>query len=116
MPSDNSAFVSAPGTLLTSRSVQRQLSPTLKLISLEQDLVSRFTLDSATEFLFGHCVHSLSAGLPYSPNFPPPPGAIVNNEANPANQFAKAFGEAQNLIARRGHLWVRVGAHGVLQG
>ncbi|PPR07844.1 hypothetical protein CVT24_002989 [Panaeolus cyanescens] len=30
-----------------------------------QDLVSRFTLDSATEFLFGHTVDSLSAGIPY---------------------------------------------------
>ncbi|KAF8893047.1 cytochrome P450 [Infundibulicybe gibba] len=30
-----------------------------------QDLVSRFTLDSATEFLFGTDVCSLSAGLPY---------------------------------------------------
>ena len=30
--------------------------------------MSRFTLDSATEFLFGNCVESLSAGLPYPRN------------------------------------------------
>ena len=30
-----------------------------------QDLAGRFTMDSATEFLFGNCVHSLAAGLPW---------------------------------------------------
>src|SRR4051812_35501938 len=30
-----------------------------------QDLVARFTLDSATEFLFGANVHSLDAELPF---------------------------------------------------
>ncbi|CAA7263613.1 unnamed protein product [Cyclocybe aegerita] len=34
-----------------------------------QDLIGRFTLDSATEFLFGHSVDSLAAGLPYPPKF-----------------------------------------------
>ena len=29
-----------------------------------QDALARFTLDSATEFLFGRCVHALHAGLP----------------------------------------------------
>ena len=33
-----------------------------------QDLVSRFTLDSATEFLFGACVHSLRSTLPFPRN------------------------------------------------
>ncbi|KAJ6586571.1 cytochrome P450 [Mycena sp. CBHHK59/15] len=33
-----------------------------------QDLASRFTMDSATEFLFGTCVNSLSAALPYPTN------------------------------------------------
>lgn len=30
-----------------------------------QDALARFTLDSATEFLFGRCVHALDQGLPY---------------------------------------------------
>ncbi|KAK0454677.1 cytochrome P450 [Armillaria borealis] len=33
-----------------------------------QDLIQRFTLDSATEFLFGKSVESLSGVLPYSPS------------------------------------------------
>ncbi|PPQ87105.1 hypothetical protein CVT26_011934 [Gymnopilus dilepis] len=35
------------------------------------DLMSRFTLDLAAEFLFGHDGESLSAGLPYPHNAPP---------------------------------------------
>ncbi|KAJ3476584.1 hypothetical protein NLI96_g11058 [Meripilus lineatus] len=65
-----------------------------------QDLVSRFTLDSATEFLFGKDVKSLAAGLPY-----PPSSDRVRSESdssNPANAFAEAFLEAQNLSATRG--------------
>ncbi|KAF8160351.1 cytochrome P450 [Mycena galopus ATCC 62051] len=40
-----------------------------------QDCVSRFTLDSATEFLFGKSVDSISAGLPY------PESAPIDNSA-----------------------------------
>lgn len=71
-----------------------------------QDLVSRFTLDSATEFLFDTDVHSLSAGLPYPSNTPR--AAKFNNEAHPANQFATSFAQAQIEIAKRtffGTLW-----------
>lgn len=46
-----------------------------------QDLVSRFTLDSATEFLFGTCVHSLQAEAP-------PP-------------FGLALGRVQHQLAQR---------------
>ncbi|OCH88145.1 cytochrome P450 [Obba rivulosa] len=66
-----------------------------------QDLVSRFTLDSATEFLFGKDVRSLSAPLPYPPHAP---GAREKNaaaEAHPANQFAKAFLDAQVATTMR---------------
>ncbi|KII83768.1 hypothetical protein PLICRDRAFT_168657 [Plicaturopsis crispa FD-325 SS-3] len=38
-----------------------------------QDAILRFTLDSATEFLFGNCVHSLATGLPYPSTGPPYP-------------------------------------------
>jgi hypothetical protein len=46
-----------------------------------QDLVSRFTLDSATEFLLGSCAHSLRTEAP-------PP-------------FFRAFAQVQHRLARR---------------
>lgn len=76
-----------------------------------QDLVSRFTLDSATDFLFGHCVHVLLVpdGLPYSP---------VVNDLDPSKhscsdedyavKFSNAFADAQLASAKRiqlGSLW-----------
>ncbi|KDQ56219.1 hypothetical protein JAAARDRAFT_70562 [Jaapia argillacea MUCL 33604] len=74
-----------------------------------QDVISRFTLDSATEFLFGKDVRSLAAGLPYpayalaaDPNLEQP------NPNNPANVFAKAFAEAQDTLSirnRYGKAW-----------
>ncbi|TRM60432.1 cytochrome P450 [Schizophyllum amplum] len=68
-----------------------------------QDMVARFTLDSATEYLFGYDVNSSGAGLPY------PPGAPSSNPpeffAHSSNRFVAAFGEGQNLTAMR----VRVG-------
>uniref|UniRef100_A0A8H7XXG4 Cytochrome P450 n=1 Tax=Psilocybe cubensis TaxID=181762 RepID=A0A8H7XXG4_PSICU len=64
-----------------------------------QDLVSRFTLDSATEFLFGASVGSLSAGIPY------PPEHVENNTAafysHPSTTFVKAFTEGLILAAVR---------------
>lgn len=71
-----------------------------------QDMVSRFTLDSATEFLLGQDVCSLSAGLVY------PPSSPFSKDSNilhhPANQFARAFHEAQVCTVPRnifGLLW-----------
>ena len=64
-----------------------------------QDLVARFTLDSATEFLFGHDVESLSANIPY-----PPSAAHLNKPSfynHPSNIFVKAFSEGQSLAIRR---------------
>jgi cytochrome P450 len=63
-----------------------------------QDMISRFTLDSATEFLFGNDVRSLSAGLPYPHTSPL---AATYNQSHPANVFAHAFGTAQGLASRR---------------
>ncbi|KAF8185157.1 cytochrome P450 [Pholiota molesta] len=64
-----------------------------------QDLVSRFTLDSATEFLFGHMVGSLDAGIPY------PPSHTAHNSqsfyAHPSTAFVKAFGEGQIVSLSR---------------
>ncbi|VDB86505.1 unnamed protein product [Peniophora sp. CBMAI 1063] len=71
-----------------------------------QDMISRFTLDSATEFLFGHDVRSLSAGLPY----PQVPGVPIQALApyHPANVFTRAFSQVQSEAAvrvRYGALW-----------
>ncbi|KAG2143713.1 cytochrome P450, partial [Suillus clintonianus] len=71
-----------------------------------QDLISRFTLDAATEFLFGHCVHSLSAGLPYPHNVVT--AEALTGRAKTADDFARAFADAQSIIAqrpRRGWIW-----------
>ncbi|EGO04179.1 hypothetical protein SERLA73DRAFT_173607 [Serpula lacrymans var. lacrymans S7.3] len=65
-----------------------------------QDMVSRFTLDSATEFLFGKDVCSLGAGLPYPPSSPLAKSAFTEN--HPANIFAQAFAEAQVAASSRG--------------
>ncbi len=56
-----------------------------------QDVIARFTLDSATEFLFNKNVHSLSAGLPFSPMVTPP------DSSSSAEDFATTFSNAFNL-------------------
>ncbi|KAK0458663.1 cytochrome P450 [Desarmillaria tabescens] len=71
-----------------------------------QDVVARFTLDSATEFLFGRDVNSISAGLPY-PAGSPLAGDLhfVNH---PSNIFGTALARANEYtVARgeRGHFW-----------
>ncbi|KAI0328645.1 cytochrome P450 [Cubamyces sp. BRFM 1775] len=64
-----------------------------------QDLVSRFTLDSATEFLFGKDVRSLATGLPY-----PPTSEIARRQTirPDADEFASTFLEAQIASSKRG--------------
>jgi hypothetical protein len=67
-----------------------------------QDLVSRFTLDSASEFLFGHDVGSLSANIPY-----PASASHLNKPSfynHPSTIFVKAFTEGQNLTVARSSL------------
>jgi cytochrome P450 len=64
-------------------------------------------MDSATEFLFGKCVNSLHAGLPY-PHGVTPRSLNSSAEAEAANAFSKAFLDAQHAIATRervGHVW-----------
>ncbi|KAI0368069.1 cytochrome P450 monooxygenase pc-3 [Pilatotrama ljubarskyi] len=69
-----------------------------------QDLISRFTLDSATEFLFGTCVHSLDSSLPYPRGHSP---YTSKDEKSAAERFAVAFGKAQIIVAERPRLgWV----------
>ena len=64
-----------------------------------QDVASRFTLDSATEFLFGKDVRSLSAGIVYPPSSPLSKDPTFLN--HPANRFVRAFTEAQIATAYR---------------
>ncbi|KAF9450762.1 cytochrome P450 [Macrolepiota fuliginosa MF-IS2] len=73
-----------------------------------QDLMSRFTLDSATEFLFGHCVHNLKANLPYPHNAAYVPNTVQTPETRLSNEFSNAFLEAQFAISQReryGWVW-----------
>ncbi|KAJ7165579.1 cytochrome P450 [Mycena crocata] len=58
-----------------------------------QDVVSRFTLDSATLFLFGKSVESLSAGLAYPESSSQKNPASFSN--HPSNAFVNAFLEGQ---------------------
>jgi hypothetical protein len=55
--------------------------------------VSRFTLDSATEFLFGKTVASLSAGIPYSQSSGKENPSSFTEHAS--NTFVTAFQEGQ---------------------
>lgn len=71
-----------------------------------QDLYARFTLDSASEFLFGHNLDTLSAALPE-------PGATQSGmKGSPTGDafgsFTQAFEEAQVVVTRRarlGYFW-----------
>jgi len=80
------------------REIVRQHS---SLTAFLQDLVSRFTLDSATKFLFGYDVESLAAGLPYSVS-----SGIQNSTEflnHPSNVFVDAFltGQIQSAVRTR---------------
>ncbi|KAI6140941.1 cytochrome P450 [Pisolithus thermaeus] len=67
-----------------------------------QDMVGRFTLDSATEFLFGKSAGSLSAGLVYPKNSLP--GQNEEYVNHPSNVFTRAFLEAQSQTMWRSSL------------
>ena len=70
--------------------------------------MGRFTLDSATEFLFGHCVHSLNAGLPYPHNVSYIPSNVLTPEKQLANSFSAAFLDVQFAVSHRervGSIW-----------
>ncbi|KIJ47973.1 hypothetical protein M422DRAFT_226077 [Sphaerobolus stellatus SS14] len=72
-----------------------------------QDLVARFTLDSAAEFLFGVSTNSLDAPLPLPYNFPDSPQKDMIS-STPSSRFAKAFGKALIILLDRfdlAHLW-----------
>lgn len=65
-------------------------------------------MDSATEFLFGSCVDSLKANVPYAHNVRFPPPQSTSAGAQTANKFIEAFNESMQAIAERehyGHVW-----------
>ncbi|KAF7318060.1 Peroxidase [Mycena chlorophos] len=64
-----------------------------------QDLIGRFTMDSATEMLFGKCVDSLKGSIPYAHN-----AGISHAEArakSKENEFITAFSRALEAVAAR---------------
>ncbi|KAJ6544205.1 cytochrome P450 monooxygenase pc-2 [Mycena capillaripes] len=65
-----------------------------------QDLISRFTMDSATEFLFGKSIDSMSGGLPYPHSSPR--AASSNFASHPSNTFVDAFMQSQIVKMSRG--------------
>jgi len=68
-----------------------------------QDLLLRFTLDTATEFLFGQNVKSLSAELPY-----PSTHKGYTRPTHPSDEFALAFNRTQEYTFPRalyGRVW-----------
>lgn len=73
-----------------------------------QDLMGRFTLDSATEFLFGSCVHSLNGKLPYPHNLDPAYLTSLDSHQVADEKFPRAFLQAQEAISQRerlGAIW-----------
>ncbi|KAF5309813.1 hypothetical protein D9758_018843 [Tetrapyrgos nigripes] len=71
-----------------------------------QDLMGRFTLDTATEFLFGSSFHTLNVSLPYpryfSRSIHSPSNMSSSTQAG--DDFASAFYEAQEIISNRGRM------------
>ncbi|KAF9040810.1 cytochrome P450 [Panaeolus papilionaceus] len=65
-----------------------------------QDLVGRFTLDSASEFLFGYNVDSLAAGISYPKHASHKNHVTFHN--HPSNSFLHAFNQGQHKVAVRG--------------
>ncbi|KAF5342731.1 hypothetical protein D9757_014479 [Collybiopsis confluens] len=64
-----------------------------------QDVIARFTLDSATEFLFGQDVGSLGANLPYPASSKLAKDPSIMN--HPSNVFVRAFMQGQVQTAFR---------------
>ncbi|KAJ7169166.1 cytochrome P450 monooxygenase pc-1 [Mycena crocata] len=72
-----------------------------------QDLISRLTMDSATEFLFGVCVNSLACTPPYPHNASATLMVHDSVHAKQANDFTVAYTEAMAQIAFRQRVgWV----------
>ncbi|EKM75106.1 hypothetical protein AGABI1DRAFT_132556 [Agaricus bisporus var. burnettii JB137-S8] len=75
-----------------------------------QDLAARFTLDSATDYLFGHDMRSLDANLPYPTTTNGGDSTFSPNsiDNHPSNLFVKSFMAGQEFLIKRvllGPLW-----------
>jgi cytochrome P450 len=75
-----------------------------------QDVVSRFTLDSATEFLFGHDIGTLSDPLPYPFFHSSNSGSSssLSQTQTFSARFSRSFSDAQSSTAFRsrfGEMW-----------
>ncbi|KAM5540778.1 hypothetical protein V8D89_005422 [Ganoderma adspersum] len=66
-----------------------------------QDMVSRFTMDSATEFLFGKDVCSLDAPIPYPSTYQHATNILSTAAVHPADKFVHAFQAGQEATAMR---------------
>ena len=70
-----------------------------------QDMVSRFTMDSATEFLFGKDVCSLDAPIPYPSTYQRATSMLADHSnaaaVHPADRFVRAFQAGQEATAMR---------------
>ncbi|KAK7059904.1 cytochrome P450 [Favolaschia claudopus] len=69
-----------------------------------QDLVSRFALDSSSEFLWGRNPHTLGSGLPFPPRSSAALRANATSATNKSNAFAAALNESQDVTMQRGAL------------
>ncbi|KAF7365298.1 hypothetical protein MVEN_00401600 [Mycena venus] len=70
-----------------------------------QDLIGRFTMDSATEFLFGSCVNSLHASLPFPHNATSFTSSDSDSaRAQVATAFSAAFNESMLLVSNRARI------------
>ncbi|KAK0200179.1 cytochrome P450 [Desarmillaria ectypa] len=73
-----------------------------------QDVVSRFSLDSSSEYLFGKDVQSISAGLPYPAGSPLAGNLNDQFVSHPSNTFSKAIAAGEEKCAlrlSRGQYW-----------
>ncbi|KAI0796907.1 cytochrome P450 [Abortiporus biennis] len=71
-----------------------------------QDVISRFTMDLTTEYLFGLTINSLEYDLPYSPASAPEKAGKRSKPTRP-EEFSKAFDEAQEIVTNRSRLgWI----------
>ncbi|KAJ7857738.1 cytochrome P450 [Mycena olivaceomarginata] len=69
-----------------------------------QDLIGRFTMDSATEFLFGSCVNSLHASLPLPHNVAFTSPESDSARAQVATAFSAAFNESMLHVSNRARI------------
>jgi cytochrome P450 len=66
-----------------------------------QDLVSRYTMDSATRYLFSDDVQSLFAPLPYPPTLETSFNKSNTASSHPSDVFCRAFALGQELVVQR---------------